>query len=159
MAAPLHNATRFLREMHEAEARGQIVPWANVVNLSEGAINELGIQGAIAEHHRSSPHLASSGNSPKMTRKQRKEHYARKIELYKKGEAVRRANWERRHPGAAESNWERREAAYRTRRADRRKMRRLGHLMSSPSSSSNSSYRSSSRSSRSRKTSRSSSKK
>lgn len=124
MAAALFNASRFMRELHEAEERGEPYQWGNVMNLSEGAVEELGIKGAMEERARLSSHLASSGESPTMPRKARKEHYTRKIAKYKAHEAERRARWERRHPGAGESNWERREAAHRAERQKRRNFRR-----------------------------------
>ena len=126
MAAPLFNGSRFMREMREAEERGEPYMWGNLLNLSEGAVEELGIKGAMEERDRLSSHVASSGQSPTMPRKVRKEHYARKIAKYQAHEAERRARWERRHPGAPESNWERREAAHRAKRNTRRAARRLG---------------------------------
>jgi hypothetical protein len=124
MAAALFNGSRFMREMHEAEERGEPFLWGNIDNLSERAVEELGIKGAMAERNRISSHVASSGQSPSMPRKIRKEHYTRKIAKYKAHEAERRARWERRHPGAPESNWERREAAHREARQKRRNLRR-----------------------------------
>ena len=87
MAATLFNASRFMRELHEAEERGEPYLWGNVMNLSEGAVEELGIKGAMEERDRLSSHLASSGESPTMPRKARKEHYTRKIAKYKEHEA------------------------------------------------------------------------
>ena len=124
MAAALFNGSRFMREMREADERGEPYMWGNIMSLSEGAVEELGINGAMAEHKRISSHMASSGQSPSMPRKARKEHYSRKIAKYKEHEAERRARWTRRHPGAAESNWERREAAHRNTRQKRRNLRR-----------------------------------
>ncbi len=124
MAAALFNGTRFMREMHEAEERGEPYMWGNLLNLSEGAVEELGIKGAMEERNRISSHVASSGQSPLMPRKARKEHYTRKIAKYQAHEAERRERWERRHPGAPESNWEHREAAHRAARQKRRNFRR-----------------------------------
>ena len=124
MAAALFNATRFMREITEAEKEGKPYMWGNVMKLSPAAVEELGIQGALEESKRLSSHVASSGESYKMPRKERKAHYTRKIEKYKKHEAERRDRWKRRHPAETESNWERREAAYRAERQKRRNFRR-----------------------------------
>jgi hypothetical protein len=137
MAAPFANASRFLREMVEAEERGEPYLWGNVFNLSEGAIEELGIKGAMAERDQLSSHVASSGESYKMPRKMRKEHYARKIAKYQAHEAERRARWERRHPGAPEENWKEREAAHRAKRNTRRAARRAAARRSSNRKGSN----------------------
>ena len=124
MTAALFNGSRFMREMREADERGEPYMWGNLMNMSEGAVEELGISGAMAERNRISSHVASSGQSPSMPRKARKEHYTRKIAKYKAHEAERRVRWERRHPGAPESNWERREVAHRGARQKRRNTRR-----------------------------------
>lgn len=124
MAAALFNATRFMREITEAEKEGKPYMWGNVMDLSPAAVEELGIQGAMDERKRLSSHVASSGESYKMSRKERKEHYTRKIEKYKKHEAERRDRWKRRHPDETESNWERREAVHRAERQKRRNFRR-----------------------------------
>lgn len=124
MAAPLFNGSRFMREMREADERGEQYMWGNLMNLSEGAVEELGIKGAMEERDRLSSHVASSGRSASMPRKVRKEHYTRKIAKYRAHEAERRARWEHRHPGATESNWLRREAAHRANRNTRRAARR-----------------------------------
>ena len=113
-----------MQEMHNAEKRGEPYMWGNLMNLSEGAVEEHGIKGAMAERNRISSHVASSGESPSMPRKIRKEHYSRKIAKYKMHEAERRARWERRHPNASESNWARREAAHREERQKHRNFRR-----------------------------------
>lgn len=124
MAAALFNGSRFMREMREADERGEPYMWGNLMNMSEGAVEELGINDAMAERNRISSHVASSGQSHTMPRKARKEHYTRKIAKYKTHEAERRARWERRHPGAGEANWERREVAHRAERQKRRNTRR-----------------------------------
>jgi hypothetical protein len=124
MAAPLFNGSRFMREMREADERGESIQWGNLLNLSEGAVEELGIKGAMAERNRISSRVASSGESPHMPRKMRKEHYTRKIAKYKEHEAERRTRWKRRHPGANESNWTRREVAHRAKRNKNRNFRR-----------------------------------
>ncbi len=129
-----------MREMREAEKRGEPYSWGNVAELSEGAIKELGIAGAISERNRASSHVASSGESATMPRKVRKEHYTRKIAKYKAHEDERRVRWERRHPGAPESNWERREMAHREKRD---KMRKLRRALTRRKSSSNNSRKSS----------------
>ena len=100
--------------------------WGNLEGLSEAAVRELGLEGAIAERNRISTRRSSSGKTSSMERKfptrkeakaWRKGHYTRKAIIERDKEAKRRAVWERRHPGAHESNWDRRQAERKTRKA------------------------------------------
>ena len=102
--------------------------WGNVNRLSSGAINELGIEGAIAEANRKSARRSSSGRTSSIQRREgrkgRKAHYTRKAILERVKEEERRAVWIRRHPHAPESNWIQREAKRKTRKAAERKERK-----------------------------------
>jgi hypothetical protein len=104
------------------------VGWGNLDDLSEKAVEELGLNGALHEARFGSPHLRSSGRTSSIQRntgrKGRNAHYKRKGELEGKKEATRRATWLRRHPGASESNWIRREAVRKTRKAAERAHRK-----------------------------------
>jgi len=104
------------------------IPWGNLPS-SEGAINELGIKGAMAERDKRSPRRSSSGKTSSIQRKggrkARQAHYTRKAVLEREKEAERRRVWERRHPGASESNWRRREEKRKTRKAAERNTRRM----------------------------------
>ena len=109
--------------------------WGNIGNLSERAIAELGVEGAIAERDQRSPRRSSSGRTSSLQRaapegtrrKLRQAHYTRKAILEKEKESARRKIWERRHPGSSESKWLQREAARKTRKAGERKARRRSH--------------------------------
>lgn len=105
--------------------------WGDAVS-SEGAVAELGLEGARAEKARGSPHRASSGQTSEIQRVQgrkgRKEHYTRKAILEKEKEEARRVVWLRRHPGAPETNWERREKKRHTRKAELRMIQRWQKL-------------------------------
>jgi len=106
--------------------------WGNIGNLSERAIAELGVEGAISEKGRPSPRRSSSGKTSSIQRaapegakrKTRQAHYTRKAILEKEKEAVRRAVWERRHPGSSESKWKKMEEARKARKAANRTMRK-----------------------------------
>jgi hypothetical protein len=105
------------------------LPWGNVANLSEGAVRELGVQGAMEEHWVRSPRRSSSGKTSsiqgRLGRKGRQAHYTRKAILEREKEGHRRAVWERRHPGASESHWRSREEKRKTRKANERNVRRI----------------------------------
>lgn len=116
--------TRFMQNMFAANREGNPWPWGNIDKLSDAAIEELGIAGAVREEREGSPHRSSSGQTNRMTRKERKEHYKRKAILEREKEEERRRVWERRHPGASESNWRRREEARKTRKAQNRALRK-----------------------------------
>ncbi len=98
--------------------------WGNLADLSETAIAALGLEGAKAEAHRSSPRRASSGMTNAMTRAERKAHYTRKAVLEREKEGKRRANWVRNYPGAKEEHWEKKEAVRRTRKQQERDARK-----------------------------------
>lgn len=121
---PLLRGSRFMQNMFAANREGNPWLWGNVANLSDKAIEELGIAGAVREEREGSPHRESSGQTNRMTRKERKEHYKRKAILEREKEEERRRVWERRHPGASESNWRRREEARKTRKAQNRALRK-----------------------------------
>lgn len=120
--------SRFIREIREAEMAGRPYAWGNMMNLSEGDIEELGIDGAIAARNATSPHRASSGLTTEIVhahgRKAGKEHYKRKAILEAEKEVERRAKWLRRHPGAPESNWNRRQETRKATRAERIRTRK-----------------------------------
>ena len=105
------------------------LPWGNVANLSEGAVRELGIEGAIDEHWKLSPRRSSSGRTSSIQRvhgrKGRQAHYTRKAILEREKEESRRKVWERRHPGASESNWRRHEENRKSRKANQRATRKM----------------------------------
>jgi hypothetical protein len=121
---PLLAGSRFMQNMFAANRNGYPFQWGNVANLSDKAIEELGIAGAIHEEREGSPRRSSSGETNRMTRKERKEHYKRKAILEREKEEERRRVWQRRHPGASESNWRRREEARKTRKAQSRAFRK-----------------------------------
>jgi hypothetical protein len=102
--------------------------WGNLNSLSEKAIEELGLDAAIAEARRGSARRPSSGLTSSIQRKEgrkgRQAHYTRKAILEREKEAGRRAVWMRRHPHAAESNWVRREEKRKTRKAVERAARK-----------------------------------
>jgi len=102
--------------------------WGNLNSVSEKAIEELGLAGAIAEARRGSPRRPSSGRTSSIQRKEgrkgRQAHYTRKAILERAKEEERRAVWMRRHPGRAESNWARREEKRKTRKAVERAARK-----------------------------------
>ena len=120
--------SRFFREIRAAEAAGRPYAWGNLMNLSDPTIEELGINGAIAERNAISPHRASSGMTTEIVhahgRKAGKEHYKRKAILEAEKEVERRAKWLRRHPGAPEANWVRRQETRKVARADRARSRK-----------------------------------
>ena len=120
--------SRFFREIRAAEAAGRPYAWGNLNELSPGAVDELGIEGAMAEYAASSPHRNSSGMTTEIVhahgRKAGKEHYKRKAILEAEKEVERRAKWLRRHPGAPEANWVRRQDTRKAKRADRVKSRK-----------------------------------
>ena len=120
--------SRFIREIRAAEEAGRSYAWGNLMNLSEGAIDELGIEGAMAERNANSPHRNSSGLTTEIVhahgRKAGKEHYKRKAILEAEKEVERRAAWLRRHPGAPESNWGRRQETRKVKRAERARSRK-----------------------------------
>jgi hypothetical protein len=119
----LLKGSRLLQEMFAKNTR---YAWGNIANLSEGAVQELGIEGAMAEAA-GSPRRASSGMTEEMKRRPRKErqaYYTRKAIHEAEKEAERRRRWQRRHPGASESNWRRREATRKTRKAAERAWRK-----------------------------------
>jgi hypothetical protein len=120
--------TRFIREIREAEAAGRPYAWADVMSLSEGDVEELGVKGAMAARNAGSPHRASSGLTTDIIhahgRKAGKEHYKRKAILEAEKEVERRAKWLRRHPGAPESNWVRRQETRKVKRAERVRSRK-----------------------------------
>jgi hypothetical protein len=101
--------------------------WGNLPS-SEGAIEELGLEGAMKESNRQSPRRSSSGRTSSIQRekgrKGRQEHYKRKAILEREKEEERRRVWERRHPGASESNWRHREEKRKTRKAEIRQTRK-----------------------------------
>lgn len=123
-AAPLLAGSRFMQNMFQANREGWPYQWGNIANLSDKAVEELGIAGAMREEREGSPRRASSGNTNRMTRKERKEHYKRKAILEREKEEERRRVWQRRHPGASESNWRRREEVRKTRKAQNRAFRK-----------------------------------
>ena len=102
--------------------------WGNLNSVSEKAIEELGLDAAIAEARRGSARRPSSGRTSSIQRKEgrkgRQAHYTRKAILEREKEAERRAVWMRRHPHAAESNWTRREEKRKTRKAVERAARK-----------------------------------
>ena len=102
--------------------------WGNVANLSDGAVREFGIEGAMAERNRPSPRRSSSGRTSSIQRREgrkgRQAHYTRKAILEREKEDGRRSVWLRRHPGASESNWVRREGNRKTRKAAARQLRK-----------------------------------
>lgn len=102
--------------------------WVSADELSEGAVRELGIEGAKSERRRRSARRPSSGRTSSIQRvggrKARAEHYTRKAILEREKEEERRRVWVRRHPGASESNWLRREAVRKTRKVVERKNRK-----------------------------------
>jgi hypothetical protein len=120
--------SRFIREIREAEAAGRPYAWADVMSLSEGDVEELGVEGAMAARNAGSPHRASSGLTTEIVhahgRKAGKEHYKRKAILEAEKEVERRAKWLRRHPGAPESNWARRQETRKVKRAERVRSRK-----------------------------------
>lgn len=130
--------------MMQANREGYPYLWGNVANLSDKAIEELGITGAMNEEHYGSPRRSSSGYTSELvkagkTRKERntirRAHYVRKGILEAEKEAERRARWLRRHPGAPEANWNRREAARKTRKAAHRVSRKTVRAAARRSSS------------------------
>ena len=125
--------SRFTQNMMKAEREGYPFLWGNVENLSNAAVEELGISGALQEALNRSPRRSSSGNTSELvkagkTRKERnairRAHYVRKGTLEAEKERERRAKWMRRHPGAPEANWNRREAERKTRKAANRAARK-----------------------------------
>lgn len=129
----LLRGSRFLQDMFQAESERNPWMWGNIANLSEEAIKELGIAGAVSESRKISPRRESSGMTNRMTRKERKEHYKRKAILERQKEEERRRVWERRHPGGRESEWLRREEARKTRKAHNRMLRKAARAQRSSS--------------------------
>lgn len=126
-----------IKEMLNAEAAGYPFMWGNIARLSNSAIDELGLAGAMLEDKMAvSEHRASSGQTNRMTRKERKEHYKRKAILERLKEEERRRVWARRHPGGRESDWVRREAERKTRKAADRARRKAAKRSSSRKSGS-----------------------
>lgn len=125
--------SRFVQDMLRANKEGYSYLWGNVANLSNAAVEELGISGALREEREGSPRRSSSGYTSELikagkTRKERntirRAHYTRKGILEAEKERERRARWLRRHPGAPEANWNRREAERKTRKAANRAARK-----------------------------------
>ena len=115
-------------KLEEFMKRNPQYKWGNLNYVSEGAIEELGVVGAVQEARRVSNRRPSSGMTSSIQRrdgrKGRQAHYTRKAVLEREKEAARRAVWERRHPRATESNWNRREEARKTRKAQERAARK-----------------------------------
>lgn len=134
---PLIAGSKFLQGMFKAEREGYPFQWGNIANLSDAAIEELGLEGAFLEQKMAvSPHRSSSGQTNRMTRKERKEHYKRKAILEREKEEERRRVWERRHPGGRESEWRAREEKRKTRKAANRAFRKAAKRSSSRKSGS-----------------------
>ena len=93
------------------------IAWGNLPS-SEGAVAELGLEGAMNERFKQSPRRSSSGRTSSIQRREgrkgRQAHYTRKAILEREKEEDRRRVWVRRHPGASESNWRRREGKRKT---------------------------------------------
>jgi hypothetical protein len=104
--------------------------WGNLNSISEKAIEELGLAGAIREAKRVSARRPSSGQTSSIQRREgrkgRQAHYTRKAVLERAKEEERRAVWMRRHPAASESKWIRREEKRKTRKAAERAARKAG---------------------------------
>ena len=115
-------------KLEEFMERNPTFKWGILNSLSEGAIEELGVVGAVQEARRVSNRRPSSGRTSSIQKKEgrkgRQAHYTRKAILEREKEAVRRAVWERRHPRAAESNWIHREEKRKTRKAAERALRK-----------------------------------
>ena len=115
-------------KMEEFMERNPAFKWGNLPS-SEGAVEELGVVGAIQEYRRASARRPSSGRTSSIQkregRKGRQAHYTRKAILEREKEAERRAVWKRRHPYANESNWTRREEKRKTRKAAERAAKRF----------------------------------
>jgi hypothetical protein len=121
--ANLNNADPILKAMMNGK-----LAWGDVANLSDGAVREFGIEGAMAERNRPSARRSSSGRTSSIQRREgrkgRQAHYTRKAILEREKEEERRRVWIRRHPGASESNWLRREGIRKTRKAAARQLRK-----------------------------------
>jgi hypothetical protein len=100
------------------------ISWANIEEIDAANFEKFGFEEALRRARARSERLASSGMSPKMSRKNRQEHYRRKAKLEERKELARRAEWEYNFPGAPESNWLRREERRKTRKQAERNLRR-----------------------------------
>jgi hypothetical protein len=139
MSSPKLKLNRFQREL----LADPNWPWANVMNLPSENVEAYGIAGAMElnRERRSeqvrreqqelaalenllsrSEHRSSSGQTQRMSRKERQAHYKRKGELEGRKETMRRRYYKLK--GLSQSEQERREAARKARRAATRKARK-----------------------------------
>jgi hypothetical protein len=115
--------------------------WADIEEVDEDDLLKYGFAEALRRAYARSERLASSGQSNRMTRKERKEHYRRKAQNEERKEAARRAQWLAEFPGASERAWVRREERRQKRKAEERHTRRIRKQVASGRRSSSGSRR------------------
>jgi hypothetical protein len=108
--------------------------WADVEEVDEDDLLKFGFAEALRRAYARSERLASSGQTNRMSRKPRQEHYRRKAQLEERKEAARRAQWRAEFPNASERAWTRREERRKARKAEERRTRR--HLKGKKNSNS-----------------------
>ncbi len=115
-----------MRQLH-----GNEVPWGLLAELSEENVSAFGIEKALQRAPTPSPRRPSSGESYRMTRKERKEHYKRKGQLEDEKEKARLKSWMAKHPEGDPMDWVAREKARRERKERERATRKAQRKSSS----------------------------
>lgn len=115
-----------MRHMH-----GREVPWGILGEISEENVRVFGLEEALQRQPTPSPRRSSSGESHRMTRKERKEHYKRKAQLEEEKEKARLNAWMVKNPKGDPMDWVRREQARRERKERERTTRKAQRKSSS----------------------------
>lgn len=115
-----------MRQLH-----GMEVPWSRLAEVSAENMRTFGLEEALQKAPTPSPRRASSGESHRMTRKERKEHYKRKAQLEEEKEKARLKAWMNRNPNGDPMDWVRREKARRERKERERATRKAQRKSSS----------------------------
>lgn len=121
---PLLAGDANLQYMTMRQLQGYEVPWGILGEVSMENVREFGLERALQRTPSPSPRRPSSGNSYRMTRKERKDHYKRKAQLEEEKEKIRLKTWMNRNPKADPMDWVRREKARRERKDRERKSRK-----------------------------------
>jgi hypothetical protein len=108
-----------MRQLH-----GNEVTWGDIAELSEENVRAFGIEEALHRSPTPSPRRPSSGESYRMTRKERKEHYKRKGQLEDEKEKARLKAWMAKNPEGDPMDWVAREKTRRERKERERKSRK-----------------------------------
>ena len=128
---PLLADDETLQYLAQRQMLGNEVTWGDIAELSEENVRAFGIEKALQRAPTPSPRRPSSGESHRMTRKERKEHYKRKAQLEDEKEKARLKSWMAKNPNGDPMDWVRREKARRERKEGERKSRKAQRKSSS----------------------------